>query len=371
MVDNVYGKLTITYTPGSYGAIKFNGALYLLSVAGGSIDIVDVDKTFPNTIYADYNFETSSVDTLILQTVVTWKANVVLYEKDNYLIHSGNHDFDTLIHKPDLARVAVTGQYSDLLNPPTIPTIPDNTALLMNVALNKFINGVIATASVPNNYGTVTIYLNFTGNSSTYNWSVHFYGSGTYDTSGSCGANGSFTHTFATGTYYMTCSASTSGSGNGSTYTTPDSILMLIVGVTDSIGVPSVALTGSCSVTGTSTNVNGVPFWTSGSGVVFPAGSLTFYNVKNVIDPTVLRKFITCSVDEGGANKTHAEVFGSTTLALNMTNTNQIVVGFNEGWMCQEYAAIKPCNINYPNGGTQSTMVSGIYFLPYGFLVYR
>ena len=72
-------------------------------------------------------------------------------------------------------------------------------------------------------------------------------------------------------------------------------------------------------------------------------------------------------MDKGTGTKTHADVFGSTALALNMTNTNTVSIGFNEGWACQEYVWFRPCNVNYPSGGSQSTLISGIYYLPYGY----
>ena len=175
----------------------------------------------------------------------------------------------------------------------------NDTALLMNVALGRFINVVTATASVPNNYGTSTITLNFTGNASTYWYSVHMYGTAIFDTSGSCGSSGSFSHTFATGTYQLKVDAHTAGTGQGSTFSTPESILTFIVQATDAIASPYVSLIGSCSVSGSTVSVNGVPFWTSGSGAQFPHGSLMFYNVKNSFDPTVLGRCLYVGVDSG------------------------------------------------------------------------
>ena len=253
-----------------------------------------------------------------------------------------------------------TSGTSNILNKPY--------ALFENIALNRYVKGVTATVSTPNNYGTCTITLSFTGNSPTYNYALHFYGTSTFDATGSCGATGSFTHSFATGTYYMTCVATTAGTGEGSSYTTPTYICTIVVGVTDTIGSPSISASSYSLATNCLKYVDGLPYYSNGTAITFNANNLNFANVKANINPTtVFSNFLTLAGNSGNADYTHANVFGGTTLALNMTNTNAVAISINNGSLQVINVSGLIRNVNYPNGGNWATLASGFYYVHSGF----
>ena len=241
-------------------------------------------------------------------------------------------------------------------------------ALLENIALYRFVKGVTATSSTPNNYGTVTISLSFTGNSSTYNYALHFYGTSSFDASGACGSTGTYTHTFATGTYYMTCVATTAGTGEGSSYTTPTYICTIVVGITDTIGSPSISASSYSLATNCLKYVDGLPYYSNGTAITFNSGNLNFANVKASINPTtVFSNFLTLAGNSGNADFTHANVFGGTTLALNMSNTNAVAISINNGSLQVINVSGLIRNVNYPNGGNWATLASGFYYVHSGF----
>ena len=240
--------------------------------------------------------------------------------------------------------------------------------LLENIALNRFVKGVTATVSTPNNYGTCTITLSFTGNAPTYNYSLHFYGTSTFDATGSCGASGAYTHTFATGTYYMTCAVTTAGTGEGASYATPSFICTVVVGVTDTIGSPAVSASTYSIAQNCLKYVSGLPYYSNGTAFTFNAGNLNFGNVKATLDPTtVIGTFLTLAGNSGSANFSHATVFGGTTLALNMSNTNVVALAINN--TSPQVISVSGIirNVNHPNGGAWATLASGFYYLHSGY----
>ena len=82
---------------------------------------------------------------------------------------------------------------------------------------------------------------------------------------------------------------------------------------------------------------------------------------------TVFSNFLTLAGNSGNADYTHANVFGGTTLALNMSNTNAVAISINNGSLQVINVSGLIRNENYPNGGNWATLASGFYYVHSGF----
>jgi hypothetical protein len=92
--NNSVGTLKIKYDPGSYGQLRYNGVDYPLLTDGGRITVPGITTASPTIIYSGTGGCVAS------NVMAWWKSDIVAYDNDGYLIHNGNHDYNTLLNKP-------------------------------------------------------------------------------------------------------------------------------------------------------------------------------------------------------------------------------------------------------------------------------
>ncbi len=206
-----------------------------------------------------------------------------------------------------------------------------------NIADSTFLNSAQVSIGTISPAGSVPFTTTFKGNSTSFTYTLSVVNSGTsaVTTLGPRTISNTFSElyasTFASGNYTVNIDASTPGTGDGSTFSS-NTIARFSVGATDSIGAPSVALSGSPVPSISTSNlvyVSGIPYYGNGTTITYPASSISFTNIYNTIDPrTALTNVLTvrdATHNANATNYTYANLFTNVLLASS-TNNNAVSI---------------------------------------------
>ena len=212
-----------------------------------------------------------------------------------------------------------------------------NTDLIRNIGLNAYILDADLAGTYAGSTGIVTYVITLYGNSSYYNLTFSYVGSGTAPASHSTfrTSTTNYNNIYATGpqpqsvtshntfnypfqfpsapaadTYTVTMTVSTAnarGSGVGSTYS---KTMSLVIGASDDMGSPTITLplssTPSLS-TGNLVRISGINYYTSTTTLTFGARSLELSNIYNILpsNPPPDFNYITISDSASSTPTTH------------------------------------------------------------------
>ena len=177
-------------------------------------------------------------------------------------------------------------------------------ALVRNIGMHAYINDFTASYTFDNVYNTLTFYVTIFGNGVYYDmnfsyspsltmnsYSFSSINTGNYNNSSTSGqTNLSFAIPFtvlspASGDYAVTITINTrntGGIGNGS-YITKS--IPIFLQPSDSMGNPSIiAPYTQLGITGPTTTISGIKYYTNGAYIPVPQYGITFNNIYNVVD---------------------------------------------------------------------------------------
>lgn len=243
---------------------------------------------------------------------------------------------------------------------------------IANIAGFTFIDNTITTVSAPNTRGEVTFTTKFNGNAPSYIYTLTTIKNGETVTSNVTNPaqvtiNGAIdtikSSPFSTGTYSVNIYATASnGTGTGS-YFGKSNVATFTIGPTDLVPTPTVTLTQTppISFTGSPTIIySGIPYYTTGTQLTFPVGSIAFTNIYNTIDPV---STVPSALTLNGSNFSHASLF-TNYLTNNASNTRVVSITIASNINIPFTLAATVYNINGSN--TYRNFVPAITFVSNG-----
>lgn len=303
------------------------------------------------------NFKTSSSNNLYFGHI-TGYSNIspVMLMQDNKI------SVNTVPYS-NYSLTVQNGVYSDIFATPLL-SATNVDEIFYNIAAYTYVNKAFVSTGTISPAGAVPFTINFKGNSTSYTYTLTCTKGASTTTLGPftvTSATANYTSTFTSGTYNVSIAVTTPGSGAGSYYTGTN-IATFTVAATDSIGSPSVTLSGTPTFSSTYTYVSGIPYYTSGTTITFPSNALAFTNIYNNIDPrTAITNVLSLTGNGSTTNYTYANLF-TNVLSYSATNNNSATLTLSGSGSSTINITSTVRNINYQSG-VGGTLMSSIGYL--------
>lgn len=242
------------------------------------------------------------------------------------------------------------------------------TQTFTNIANYTFLNDFTTTISSATLQGNVTFTTTFNGNSPSYVYTLTTSNMSTGQVVNVAGSpftttesKDSRTGTFVTGTYALSMLATASNGVGAGSYVIKNKFMDFTVGITDTIGTPSVSIYGSPapSFGSTLTYVSGIPYYTDQVVITFSPNAIAFTNMYNVVNPVTL---IPYALTIGTTSYTHSDLF--TNVSLGTTRNLNTVYHKISSTANPTTSLTIPATVYNVNGSNiNSTFVSSIAFV--------